>query len=472
MIHDKNKKLHEISEIFKSCKIGFEFEFYSKSNLSFKDVSKSLSKHLKKEINLKLTEYNKNNNIINIKPQISKNDIKTYLTNDLTGGDNMMELITEPVDLYSSKILLYQIFNWMEINAKTDFRCGFHYNISFDSIKIENIDTLKFILNFDEEFIYDRFPSRRENVYCKMIDYIIPNNIFNCTNKLYNVNKNLFKTPANLTDEHKIIKYFGVNFSKLEKNYLEFRYIGGRNYHKKLKEIYDILDYTAIVLYNTLKNPEYTKSDVDKLNIKLKSFKDASFIYDDMVLFMNTYKNVHIYIDLKQKYQELKTFYNYIKDKIYNILHINNIDNIYINYDTDIHRFQIKNGASKKIFIIEDTDIIDCKFEYGIYKNCNINQSNIKYGHFINCNFISDNEIYKSKIINSSIINYDNKFIKSYVSNNNNYIRGEYVDCIVKGNKFVDYEITFCNKSKMIKSSKDDLKDNKINTNNKIQYKK
>jgi hypothetical protein len=38
-------------------------------------------------------------------------------------------------------------------------------------------------------------------------------------------------------------KYYGVNFTKIPQGYIEFRYLGNRDYQKKIKDIREIIDY-------------------------------------------------------------------------------------------------------------------------------------------------------------------------------------------------------------------------------------
>ena len=58
-------------------------------------------------------------------------------------------------------------------------------------------------------------------------------------------------TNINLTDPTQFdpnSKYYGINFEKRIKNYLEFRYIGGKDWDKKTNKILGLLDLFIVQL--------------------------------------------------------------------------------------------------------------------------------------------------------------------------------------------------------------------------------
>jgi hypothetical protein len=118
----------------------------------------------------------------------------------------------------------------MKTNTITDDSCGFHVHISQ---KTKNpIDSLKLIFFVEEERIYKEFQSRIGNTYAHRIKHGHA--------KAFRLSKEDIDEIANhqvKQDKTSFEKYLGVRFVDLEENHVEFRYMGGANYHTKFKEI-------------------------------------------------------------------------------------------------------------------------------------------------------------------------------------------------------------------------------------------
>ena len=135
------------------------------------------------------------------------------LVEDFSGGQYMHELITGPLVYEESRIVLIEVLKWIKEFGWTDSKCSLHINMSFNSylqkfpVDISTLVPLKFALNFDEEYVYARFPERRDNVYAKSIMEIYPTNRFV-----------FFSEPENIDPENYVVpkeKYYGFNFIKL-----------------------------------------------------------------------------------------------------------------------------------------------------------------------------------------------------------------------------------------------------------------
>ena len=79
--------------------------------------------------------------------------------------------------------LLLKLFNWITYNGWTTDKCAFQINISLNrnktiKTKMSHLNILKYVLNFDEEFVYNFFPNRRDNIYAQSIKYMLPYNKF------------------------------------------------------------------------------------------------------------------------------------------------------------------------------------------------------------------------------------------------------------------------------------------------------
>ena len=153
----------------------------------------------------------------------------------------MVELITGPMPYVNSKIILLKILKLMQDNTKTDERCSIHINVSFDRELTENkdvidINKLKMILEIDEDLVYKYFPNRKNNFYSKSIKKLIPFKGYNYSTDAVNLTLNNFSLPDDT-------KYYGVNLKEAFNGRLEFRYIGGKDYQHKTREIIELMDY-------------------------------------------------------------------------------------------------------------------------------------------------------------------------------------------------------------------------------------
>jgi hypothetical protein len=162
------------------------------------------------------------------------NKKKWIIKSDNSVGDAGLELVSPVMPLKEYLEICPFIFSHMKkVGAVTDNKCGFHLGISLkDRGWYNKIDVMKLGLFVDENEIYEFFPMRKNNTFCESVhkdikkvfrkrvgDFIVEN----------------YKVKPVFSENH----YMGINLQHLKgKNkYIEFRYIGGRDYHKKWKEI-------------------------------------------------------------------------------------------------------------------------------------------------------------------------------------------------------------------------------------------
>jgi hypothetical protein len=102
---------------------------------------------------------------------------------DFSGGLKMVELITGPMDYFEAIPVLIRILKWIDENGYTTEKSALQFGL-FDRLKypslvdFKELNPLKFVLGFDEEFIWNRFPERRGSLYAKSIKRISPSNKF------------------------------------------------------------------------------------------------------------------------------------------------------------------------------------------------------------------------------------------------------------------------------------------------------
>ena len=190
----------------KNAIIGFEFEFYT--DRSYFKLLELLNNTLAP---IKVHGFRKYHSTF-------KPDEKNFkIEPDLSGGPELVELITGPLPYVNSKIILLKILKVLDKYAKTDEKCSIHINISFedtgDGKVLDNLNQLKLILQVDEDHIYNYFKERKNNIYAKSVKNLIPFKGFDFSTNAIDI----LQTNIQLPDT----KYYGINLKTVEKGSLE-----------------------------------------------------------------------------------------------------------------------------------------------------------------------------------------------------------------------------------------------------------
>lgn len=415
------------SEKLQIFNIGFEYEFFT--SFKEKDLVKSLSEYLGKKIVVPrvITGFNKKSIVVHNK-NVEATESQFKLEPDYSGGDSMWELITGPMPYSEARIILIKVHQWLRENGWTNDRASNHINISIDKMKsplindILSMDRLKFCLNFDEDFVYKKFPNRIDNVYAQSIKLIYPNNKFSFEDNVKMISYNSYKTPSS--------KYYGVNFIKQSKNYLEFRYIGGVDYEKKTSSILELIDHFCLSIYNVLENPEYTDSDLYQLNNILKKQKKIVNKFTNFEEFIISYPKIKMMVDLNGNPEIIKTRWNQLKDKLYELIIFCKMEQGYLNYDSEVGKYQIKNAILKDCNEIYDWELTNCEVD-GLFYNCDFYDCTIKNSQLNDCDLIRGNLVDNSKILNTPI-KFNNMITNSYIDNKNIMVNGKIINSIIR----------------------------------------
>jgi hypothetical protein len=403
-------KLH----VLNSAVIGFEFEFFS--NMVRGRIVDSLSKELGKKIILSSKYHSK----------IPVNSETFKLEPDYSGGSKMNELITGPLPYSEAIPILIKTLRWIDKNGWTNDKCAFQFSISFDKMRkdivnrMENLDKLKFILGLDEGVIYSKFGNRTNNVYAKSIKRIVPRNRFSTIDDLTSIDPKIFKLPDD--------KYYGANFTKLKDGYIEIRYLGGRDYQKKITEIREIVDYIVIHLYNILSGrSQYTKNDLESLKKMMGDYSKVVKSFSDPRAFFSNYPDFHLLVDLKGFEENIKTYFPMIREKVFDLIVEGGVRHGFFNYDTSTGRFQLKNARCRDASTISDMDLLDCDIKGSKLYNCNLYASTIKNSQLEDCQLISGNKVSNSKLKSTSA-DYSNHLDECYID-----CEDKIIDCDIKG---------------------------------------
>ena len=392
--------------------IGFEFEFFS--NMIRGRIVESLSKLLGKKVVLSSKYHSK--------IPVSSDTFK--LEPDYSGGSKMNEFITGPMPYSEAIPVLIKVLRWIDENGWTNDKCAFQFSVSFDKMRrdvvtrMENLDKLKFILGLDEGIIYSKFGNRTNNVYAKSIKKVVPRNRFSFIEDLTTIDPKIFKLPDD--------KYYGANFTKLKDGYIEIRYLGGRDYQKKVNEIREIVDYIVIHLYNILSGRSgYTENDLKSLKNMMKDYSKVVKSFSDSRSFFLHYPDFHLLVDLKGFEENIKTYFPIIREKVFDLIVEGGVRHGFFNYDTSTGKFQLKGARCRNASYITDMDLLDCDIKGSKMFNCNLYSCSVKNSHLEECQLETGNTVSNSKLKKTS-------------SNYSNFLEDCYIDC---EDKIIDCEI-------------------------------
>lgn len=420
--------LQQKYEILSSTKVGIEFEFFTE--LSPKDTSRDISKAIGKKVivpvvikGLGVEEKGTYHSDLEPTATLFK------LERDFSGGKDMYEMITGPLPYEEARIILIKMLQWIKQKGWTDAKCAIHLNVSFNDFKAKlrtpliNLNVLKFILGFDEEFIYSRFPNRRNSVYAKSINDFYPISRFVFFDKPENVDKNDYVVPHE--------KYYGVNFTKLPKNYLELRYLGGEGYENKTFKILEILDYFINSLYSTLQQGDsYTPAEKNKLYKTLSAQKKAVQTFSNPEMFLVTYPNLRVTVDMKGDVEILKSFWTTLRDKLFSLVVDSGLRVGHFNLDTDMSVYQLRDGVMKKANHVDGMELFDCEIS-GTMTDTDLYRCKINSSRLDKCKLIELNEVTNSKIEKTTILP-SNVMTNCFISNADETVEGKVIGGVLR----------------------------------------
>ena len=365
-------------KIYNSFFVKLEFEFYS-----YYSVDKTvniLRDHLKRNIIV-----DNNENIISDKYTF---EVKT----NANLKHPYIKLITGKLDYQDARFIIIKVFEKIKEFGYTESDNFMRAKVFVDPNQsmvssISNVDRLKHILDFDENFMSLKFDSLVKTPFVRSIYNIIPIN----KNLLWNtsrINSNEFEIPNAPT--------YGVDYTELDTGAIKFNYIGGENYETKTIEALDCVDYYLLSIAKTLASSEYSDENQSKLWSILDDLKDTLQAYVSPKEFIINYPDITLSVDLKKDEQVLVTYWDKIKDQIFYILANSDIKKGYINYDSYLGRIQLKDMK----FItneMKEVEIIDCKISGSYLTHCYFYRSIVENSRLNRCNVYADTEIKNSR---------------------------------------------------------------------------
>lgn len=455
------KKSQTKYDILTAAKCGIEFELYSEKSGS--QICKDLGKLLNKKIVIPIVSvaFDKEEKG-KYHSEMEPTATTFKLEKDFSGGKDMSELITGPLPYEEARLIIIKTLDWIRSNGWTDKKCSIHLNLSFNPflVKLNNeimqLDTLKFILSYDENFIYDRFPERKDSVYARSINQIIPINKFSFMNNYDSIDRNNYTLP----DE----KYYGVNFTKKPKNYLEFRYVGGKDYEYKTQKILEILDYSILKIYNALQTPSYTSEEAAKLKKMMEYQKLVSESFSSPARFLIDFPKIYVFVDMRGSIDIITTYWTSIREFLFSAIISGGMREGVYNYDTDMSISQLRYAKLRNAHEISNFEMFDCDVE-GSFHDVDFFRCKIINSRLNQCKLIELNEVYDSKVEHTSS-RVQNRLYNCYINSPKEIIEGTLEGGVIR-NAIIGKEAIISKRTLIVDSSAPEDAKNNFSSNDK-----
>ena len=202
----------------------------------------------------------------------SKERDKFTVTTDYSVETNRnnsnVEIVTPVWNLKNGLKAIDKLFTLMELmNAHTNASCGLHINLGFSrKSETKKIDEAKLVLLVDEHKWLKVF-KRTCNEYVEPMKKGLRLRKNDSQDRVFTKLKNKIENKY---------KYDSINMSKLNiengTGWIEFRIVGGKNYHKRLREVKTVILHFA----ESLQASTNTVDKKNKLTRNINSLKKKS----------------------------------------------------------------------------------------------------------------------------------------------------------------------------------------------------
>ena len=183
-------------------------------------------------------------------------------------NNSNVEIVTPVWTLKNGLKAIDKLFTLMELmNAHTNASCGLHINLGFSrKSETKKIDEAKLVLLVDEHKWLKVF-KRTCNEYVEPMKKGLRLRKNDSQDRVFTKLKNKIENKY---------KYDSINMSKLNiengTGWIEFRIVGGKNYHKRLREIKTVILHFA----ESLQASTNTVDKKNKLTRNINSLKKKS----------------------------------------------------------------------------------------------------------------------------------------------------------------------------------------------------
>lgn len=437
--------------IYENLVLGFKFELFSP--IKRKQLAENLSQALGKNVQVLDTSDNSfplDETIFKIEPAFS-------------GGHKMHELTTGPLPYFEAIHILYKVCNFIQENAYTTNRCGVTVNVSIDENALNlkapllELNIFKFVVGLNEAKLLDLWPtdaqSKVQKVYKNPVSFIYPKNRFIA--ETFNVNTMTNSVDYNLPKS----KFYGIDFTKLDRGYIGVRYAGGVQYEKKKHQLTEMIDLIGEHLVTVLSNNKtYTPVEIQRITTILEKQKTIVSKLRTYENFVRNFPEVRFTVDMKDAFEGCKARYIQMRDKITDLFEYCNLTKAELNYDSERKRLQIRGATVHSSFVLEDYDFFECKIQAEL-KNCLVYECKVVSSLLEQVYLSHNNEVKYSYLEHCHYSDGADNIIKqSYLKNSSTAkVAGQLTECIV--NKGIISEISIVDsKTELIGVEKDYLK--------------
>lgn len=374
-------KLFQNDNIVGNSLIGFEFRGIFKYDDN--DLIERLKNVLNREISFSNIEYR----------LLEPTDSTAVLMKD--GSYSIVR--TNLYNYYEAVYVMPKILELLK-EMKEVKNTYIHFDISFnkDFCDVKDLNVMKFILEFNEDSVLKNIGDVTENGDMKKITTFKPTSYSDCLDKVQKQIESL-----RYIDEESSV--YGLDFSNINIGVLTFKYAEGIDYRNKWEGILKSLNHTITTLYNSTKYPELTEEQVkkiDKYNEEYDEYEKAFRCYE---LFTERYKSIKITSDLNDDKSVIDVIFPSIKEKLFDIVIVNNIKTAEINYDSDVSRLQVKDITLKGCYHLNGVDIVDSEIQNSNIRNCDIYDTKITNSNITECNLFGYGNCKDSKFKNCFI---------------------------------------------------------------------
>lgn len=406
-------KSYSVQEVFNFTDIGIIFEFYSTKNSDFivNDLSKRTSK------NIVLTN--------------ETSHVATYsnaiLIKEYEAKKSRYQLHLAQQNYASMVPIIQEVSRWLSESAETTHDTLMKVSLSFNHRHLDTLSSItgmnptRLILKLDENFIYERFPEQRNSAYSLSIKHMSPVMTYiNEVDLQQNIN-GLISLPQ--------AEYYGIDFSEYTKGTLKFNYIGGKDYPEKVNEIKETLDYFIVKAYQSLNEEDYSAFEIHEMHRITSGLNKLQKAYNDPEVFLKEFQNLKVYVDLKISEQTLKTYWQNIRNPLFEMIIRGSLREGQFNYDTEKGKIQIRNAKLNGTFL-KNVEFFKCEIN-GVLENCNFTTCNLVKSRVYASKFIRGNNINESYLYHVSV-NQENEINKSYVVNDDEVVNCQITESVIK----------------------------------------
>lgn len=259
-------------------------------------------------------------------------------------GEEGMEAISPPMELQEFFKSMKTMFDFIDEQGYTDSGTGFHIHMSLKDVPDlkKALDPLKLTMFTDEEKIWKFFKDRASSTY---VNHMKNSLIKNKTIKREDLKKvfDLKKIAVSLSPSH----YDAINFEHLDSSHgrIEFRYLGGSEYHKKYDQI-----RAAILVYaynlSLACDPTFKKKEYLKKLIRAMTKKELSFDVEKANILLAIQKIYKKNGEPRKSLKHLSKLWLSIDSRLTKMAKVYNIEPEQLNHTyRGIDKYEIKNIA-------------------------------------------------------------------------------------------------------------------------------